>query len=61
MSCEPGREAVRFVRRNEALCSSLVWAVWRKETKRKLLFGGCNSVSVLSLKIDGKPAGQELK
>jgi hypothetical protein len=37
------------------------WAVWRKETKRKLLFGGCNSVSVLSLKIDGKLAGQELK
>jgi hypothetical protein len=48
------------VRRDEALRFRW-WAVWRKETKRKLLFGGCNSVSVPSLKIDGRLAGQELK
>jgi hypothetical protein len=50
MSCDARREAFRF---------RCIGAVWRKETKRKLLSWGNKFVSVRSVKVDDKLAGKE--
>jgi hypothetical protein len=40
---------------------SLIWAVWGKERNESCFFGGHKFVSVLSVKVDDRLAGEEFR